>query len=345
MAPTTTAASAGSAFPEQPEGVPWPTEEWAEAPWPDGVERSVVDAATETAFAGGAEERVRAVVIVHGGAIVYERYSPNREDGPNEIMPGHSMAKSVTSAMIGILVRDGRLDIEEPAAVPAWHEDADDPRGAITTEQLLHMSSGLQWEEDRTVESSTFSEMLSRDDMAGYVAGLPLTDDPGSTFLYDTGSTVLLARTIGDEVGGDADDMRAFLDDELFNRIGMDPVRTFFDGAGTWAGGFSADTTAQDFARFGLLYLRGGNWDGEQIIPEAWVEYSRTPSPTSPEYGALWWLDTLRPGVFYAVGVEGQVITVDPAHDLVIVQLSTVGGSLPLDHTEAILDAFAAQSE
>lgn len=77
-------------------------------------------------------------------------------------------------------------------------------------------------------------------------------------------------------------------------------------------------TTAQDYARFGLLYLRGGEWDGEQILPEDWVEYSRTPSPAEPEYGAHWWLDPRRPGVFYAVGIRGNVITVDPAHDLVI---------------------------
>jgi CubicO group peptidase (beta-lactamase class C family) len=105
------------------------------------------------------------------------------------------------------------------------------------------------------------------------------------------------------------------------------------DGAGA--------TTAQDFAKLGLLFLRGGEWDGEQILPEEWVEFCRTPSPANPEYGAHWWLDPLRPGVFYAVGIRGNVITVDPAHDLVIVQLGTIAGSLPLDQTEAILDAFA----
>jgi CubicO group peptidase (beta-lactamase class C family) len=122
----------------------------------------------------------------------------------------------------------------------------------------------------------------------------------------------------------------------------MDPVRTEFDEAGTWLGGFSADTTARDYAKLGLLYLRGGLWDGEQVLPADWVEYSRTPSPANPEYGAHWWLDLERPGVSYAVGARGQVVTVDPARDLVIVQLATVGGPLILDHTEAILAAFTA---
>jgi CubicO group peptidase (beta-lactamase class C family) len=331
------------AFPPQPDGVPWPTEDWTEGEWPEGVDRAVVDAATDTALAGGAAERVRAVVIVHRGAIVYERYSPNREDGPNEVMPSYSMAKSVLSAMIGILVRDERLDIHGPAAVPEWHEDPDDPRATITVEHMLHMATGMEWDDgDYADEGTMMYELVRSDDAAAYAASQQPTAEPGTSFDYNNGTSVVLARILGDEVGGDADDVRAFLDAELFDKIGMDPVHTDFDQAGTWLGAYSADSTARDFARFGLLYLRGGEWDGEQILPEGWVEYTRTPSPAEPEYGAHWWLDLERPGVSYAVGVRGQAITVDPAHDLVIVQLSTVGGSLPLDQTEAILDAFAA---
>jgi CubicO group peptidase (beta-lactamase class C family) len=338
---TTTAGASLGEFPEQPDGVPWPTDEWAEAPWPDGVDKAAVDTATDTAFNAGAAERVRAVVIVHGGAIVYERYSPNPDDGPSEVMPSYSMAKAVTSAMIGILVRDGRLDIDEPAAVPEWHEDPDDPRAAITVRHMLHMSTGIPWDDGYLNEGSEMYEMVRSDDAAAYAAALHPTADPGERFDYSSGTTTLLARIIGDEVGVDPDDVRAFLHDELFDKIGMTPVEIAFDRAGTWQGSYSADTTAQDYAKLGLLYLRGGEWDGEQILPEDWVEYSRTPSPAEPEYGAHWWLDPLRPGVSYAVGIRGNVITVDPAHDLVIVQLSTVAGSLPLNHTEAILDAFA----
>ena len=104
---SSTAPEARSGFPPQPAGVPWPTEEWTEAPWPQGADRLAVDEATDLAFADGAAERVRAVVIVHGGAIVYERYSPNPDDGPSVIMPSYSVAKSVTSAAVGIL-RAGR---------------------------------------------------------------------------------------------------------------------------------------------------------------------------------------------------------------------------------------------
>lgn len=325
-------------FPSQPAGVPWPTEEWSVGELPAGVDRAAIDAATDTAFADGAEERVRAVVIVHGGEIVYERYSPHRSDGPAEILPSYSIAKSITAAAIGILVGDGRLALDEPAPVPEWHVDPDDPRADITLGQMLHMSTGMPWDDRFEEEGSTLNEMLTSGDMAAYAASQEPIAAPGEQFIYNTGTSTLLARIVGEASGGDA---RAFLDERLFGPLGIGPVRTETDPAGTWLGGFSADMTPRDFAKFGLLYLRGGEWDGTQVVPQDWVEYSRTPSPTEPEYGAHWWLDPLRPGVSYALGFRGQVITVDPMHDLVVVQLSTVGGELALDHTEAILDAFA----
>ena len=241
-----------AAFPAQPDGVPWPTQEWAEGAWPDGVDRGVVDAATDTAFADGADQRVHAVVIVHRGAIVYERYSPNPADGPNEVMPSYSMAKSVLSAMIGILVRDGRLDVHDPAPVPEWHQDPDNPRAEITVEQMLHMATGMEWDDrDHTQVGSMMYELVRSDDAAAYTAAQQPTSEPGTAFDYNNGTSVLLSRILGDEVGGDADDVRAFLDDELFDKIGMDPVHTDFDEAGTWFGAYSADTTARRLRQAG----------------------------------------------------------------------------------------------
>lgn len=328
-------------FPDQPQGVPWPTDEWAEAELPESVDGSVIDEATDVAFNDGGTDRLRAVVIVHGGAIVYERYSPNDIDGPEEVMPAFSIAKSITSAVIGTLVRDGRLAVDDPAPVPEWHEHQADLRASITLEHMLHMSTGMDWQ-DGLDPGTTMSEMVATDDMAAYAAAQQPTWRPGERFEYNTGTTTLLARMVGDTIDADPAGVRSYLETELFDRIGMDPVRTEFDPAGTWLGGFSADTTARDYAKFGLLFLRGGNWDGEQVLSEDWIEYSRTPSPANPEYGAHWWLDPDRPGVMYAVGVRGQTITIDPANDLLIVQLATVGGPLILDHTEAIFDAFTA---
>ena len=349
VADTTTTPAATTAapvvslppFPNQPDDVPWPTEEWAVAEFPAEVDKTIVDEATDLAFADGAPDRVRAVVIVHEGAIVYERYSPSLTDGPDVIMPSHSMAKSVAAALVGILVRDGQLDLDQTAPVPEWHADPGDPRSAITVEHMLHMSTGMAWA-DGLDPGTNMSALVASPDAAGYAADQELTWDPGERFDYNSGTSTLLARIVGDAVGEDAGDMRAFMEEELFDVIGMDPIETQFDDAGTWMGAFSADTTARDYAKFGLLHLRGGQWDGVHVLPEEWVEFVRNPSPTNAAYGGHWWLDTTRPGMFHAVGIRGNVITVDPANDLVIVQLGTVPGPLPLEHFEAIMGAFEA---
>ncbi len=328
-----------TAFPSQPAAVPWPTDAWSYGELPDDVDAAVIDAATDAAFDDGGDGRVRAVVVVHGGQIVYERYSPDPSDGPNQQYPGHSVAKSVTSAAIGILVGDGVLDLDEPAPVPEWQADPDDPRASVTLGQMLHMSTGMPWDDGLDEDGPMADRMRSSGDAARFAAEQEPVAPPGEQFVYNTGTSTLLARIVGDAAGGDA---RGFLDDRLFGPIGMTPVRVDVDRAGTWLGGSSIDATATGFAKFGLLYLRGGEWDGVQLLPTDWVEFSRTPSPTEPEYGGHWWVDPLRPGVLYAKGFRGQVITVDPLHDLVIVQLSTADGPSVADQTDAILDAFEA---
>jgi CubicO group peptidase (beta-lactamase class C family) len=152
---------------------------------------------------------------------------------------------------------------------------------------------------------------------------------------------MLINRIQAEQVGtGYA--FREFMRTELLDKIGINRMDLMFDPSGTWFGAISADTTIRNFAKFGLLYLRDGVWDGERILPEGWVEYSRTPSKSNPEYGAGWWLDLERPRVFYAIGIHGQVIAVDPEHDLIFVTLAT-DSSVSLPVGEAILDAFAAQ--
>ena len=328
-----------SGFPSQPEGVTFPTETWPEGDWPAGIDRAVVDEAVDEAFADGGFARVRAVVIIHGGRLVYERYSPNEVNGRSKIMPSFSIAKSFTSVLVGILVRDGRLAVDAPASVPEW-ASPEDPRGAITPDDLLRMSSGLPWTQGSYPNNPDPLGMLASDDAAAYAAAKPLVSEPGTAFLYSDGNTVIIDRVLADLVGsGHA--FREFMRVELLDRIGINRLEMDFDGAGTWLGAWSADTTARNFAKLGLVYLRDGTWDGTRILPEGWVDYSRTPSATNPEYGAGWWLDLLRPEVFYAIGVLGQVIAVDPAHDLTFVTLATDSQvSLPVG--EAILDAFAA---
>jgi CubicO group peptidase (beta-lactamase class C family) len=310
---------------------------------PADVDVAGIAAAVEAAFNDGSDERVRAILVVHGGALVYERYSPNSADGPDMIGPSASLAKSVLSAFIGILARDQRLDVHAPASVPEWHSDADDPRASITVEHMLHMATGIPWIEDPADPASNLAQMYGVPDWAAYAASLDLVDPPGSVFDYSSGTATILARVFGEVVGSGPEETRAFMDRELFDKIGMVPVETQFDTAGTWLASVSANATARGFAKLGLLYARGGAWDGEQILSADWVNATRTPSPANAEYGAYWWLDPARPGVLLADGAFGQVIAVDPEHDLVIVQLGAklaFSGERPL--VDLILDAFAA---
>jgi CubicO group peptidase (beta-lactamase class C family) len=310
-----------SEYPAQPDGVPWPTESWPVGDPPEGFDAATVDAAVEAAFgADDNEARLRSIVAVHRGAIVYERYHPL--ETPDTVFSSFSVAKSVTSALIGLLVDGGLLDVDAPAPVEEWQEPGD-PRAAITLEHLLHMSSGLDWEEVYSAEG-TAGQMFASPDWADFVVNQPLEAEPGAQFEYSTGTTAALAEILADQLGG-PEALTAFIETELLDPLGIESTNLITDSTGQFAGGLSFDSTARDFARFGYLFLRGGEWDGEQILSSDWIDYSATPSPTNPEYGAQWWLYG-PPDTLLASGLFGQQILVAPELDLVIVVTSTNGG-------------------
>lgn len=316
-------------LPPQPAGIAFPTAAWEGGPQLTGdPERlaALVDpvfAVEETPELG----RSLAFVAVQGGRIVAERYGPGVD--VDTTLLSWSTAKSVTHALVGVLVRDGRLDPVAPAAVPEWQVDPDDPRAAITVEDLLAMRSGLRFVEDYVDDSvSDCLEMLwgsGADDVGGYAASLPLEHEPGSVFNYSSGTTNILTRLVGDVVGGGEGGMRRFLAEALFDRIGMRSAEPRFDATGTWVGSSYLFATARDFARFGYLYLRDGVWDGERILPEGWVDSARTARSVDPDdgwlYGHQWWVRGDDVGTFWANGYEGQMICCVPALDLVVVRL------------------------
>jgi len=267
-----------------------------------------------------------AELVVHRGAVVHELYDAGTE--PDTTLISWSTAKSVTHALVGIAVRQGLLELDAPAPVPEW---AGDERRTITLRQLLNMRSGLRFVEDYVDDSiSHCIDMLfgsGKDDVAGYAAALPLEHPPGSVFNYSSGTTNIIARMIGQAVGGGEAAMRAFMTEELFGPLGMTSADPRFDDAGTFIGSSFLYCTARDFARFGELYLADGVWDGRRILPEGWVDFARTPVPVPPDeefgYGAHWWLWDSHgfPGTFAAHGYEGQYIIVCPDRDLVVVRL------------------------
>ncbi len=324
-------------LPPQPDGVPFPTEDWLTGELPDGVPVAAIDAAVSTAFgADDSAARVRSLLVVQGGRLVYERYHPL--DDADTATASWSVAKSFTSAAIGMLAGDGRLDPLAPAPVPEWSEPVD-PRSEITVADLLHMSSGLEWTEsfDPNGESDVLT-MLQIEDAAVQQIDKPLEADPGTLFNYSTGTSAVLSRILSDTVGGDQEAMD-FVTARLLEPIGITSLQFRTDPGGRWYGGIGADATPRDFARFGLLYLRDGVWDGERILPEGWVDYTRTPSAALSSYGAHWWLSG-PPQSFSALGLFGQQVIVVPPLDLVMVTTSTQGGD-PQALTNTVYELFA----
>jgi CubicO group peptidase (beta-lactamase class C family) len=179
------------------------------------------------------------------------------------------------------------------------------------------MSSGLAWNEDIDIAAATRSR-----DAAAFTAARPLVKPPGTTFLYSTGSTFVVARALQDAVGGGGAGLQDYLRRELFDPLGMSVTLTF-DDAGNWLAGYGAAATPLDYAKFGELYRLGGEWHGKRILPADWIDYSRQPSTTEDNYGAGWWLDPQSPAVFAAIGFDGQRVEVDLEHGLVVVITAT----------------------
>ena len=219
--------------------------------------------------------------------------------------------------------------------MPEW-SDATDPRHAITLRQLLAMRDGLDFVEDyvddRVSDVITMLFGDGRGDVARFAADRPLAAEPGRRFNYSSGTSNIISGVVARTVGPGEAYVR-FLHTRLFAPLGMASADPELDAAGTWVGSSYLRATARDFARFGLLYLRDGVWEGARLLPAGWVDSARTMVSDDPEdgpYGAHWWGvagDTL--GTFRASGYEGQSITVCPALDLVVVRL----GKTPLERT------------
>lgn len=321
-------------FPKQASDVPWPTSQWPVAELDGDVHGAAVAQALAELRETPPELGVTlATLAVHRGRIVAEQYGPGTNDDTTLI--SWSMAKSMTQAVIGMLVGDGVLDIDAPAG-PLVPEFAGTDKASITLRDLLAMKSGLEFVEDYVDDSiSHCLEMLFGSgvgDHAHYAASQQLLHPPGAVWNYSSGTTNIVSRIAGDHVGGTEAAMRAFLQQRLFGPLGMQSAEPKFDPAGTFVGSSYVYATARDFARFGLLYLRDGMWDGERLLPSGWADQARTevavdPDPPHFGYGAHWWIWRDQPGSLAAHGYEGQYIIVLPERDLVIVHL----GKIPTD--------------
>lgn len=304
--------------------------------------REALDAAVDWAFAApapGENWGTRAVIVAQSGNVLSERY--NRGFAMSMPLHGWSMSKSIVNALIGVLVKEGRLDIHAPAPVPAW-DTPGDPRSAITASHLLQMSSGLAFNEGYTNPYGDVLPMLFlQPDMAKYAAVQPLAAAPGSVWSYSSGTTNVLCGILRRRIGGADTDYFNFPRTALFGKLGMTSAILEPDSTGTFVGSSYCYATARDWARFGQFYLQDGVWNGERLLPEGWVAYSTTPAPAAPlgQYGAHWWLNSGAPGapdhrpfpslprdLFYASGHEGQYLVIVPSREVVIVRLGMTRG-------------------
>jgi CubicO group peptidase (beta-lactamase class C family) len=297
------------------------------------------------------QRRTRAVVIVHKGRIVGERYSAG--NGPDTPLIGWSMTKGVMNALAGVLVKEGRLAMGGPVPIPEWQKPGD-PRGQITLDQLLRMSSGLRFDEDMANPMLDLMHMLlGVADMATYAANKELVAMPGTKWQYSSSTSNIIARIMRNVLKDDREYL-GFPRRALFDRIGMSGAVLETDAAGTFVGSSFMHATARDWARFGMLYLQDGVWDGERILPEGWVAYTRSPAPADPRrhYGAHFWLDvpdeyrttdgSLPNDAFHAVGHEGQFVTVVPSCETVIVRLGLTRYADAWDHAAFVREVLAA---
>lgn len=289
--------------------------------------RKVVEQAFQET-SGGSVRGTRAVVVLHEGKVVAEAYGAGFNAATP--MPGWSLAKTVINALIGIMVAEQRLTLQQINLAPEWRNPGD-ARTFISVENLLRMTSGLGFTEthDSLLQNITF--MLFREpDAAAYAASQPLQYKVGTHWSYSSGSSILLSRLIR-QVLGDAK-YRDFPRRALFEPLDMDSVVLEKDPGGTYLASSFMYATARDWARLGQLYVNDGNYAGRQILPKGWVRNSITPNPddvSNGQYGSHFWLklddehnESDLPGdTFHARGFEGQYITMIPSRNLVVVRL------------------------
>ena len=272
--------------------------------------------------------RTKAVVVIHEGKVIAERYA----DGVGVDTPliGFSMTKSVVNALLGILTLQGRITPSLPAPIPEWR-GATDPRREIEVEHLMRMTTGLALDETNSGFDPS-NQMYLYADMAGFAVTAPLIAPPGTRWHYSSATTQLLARIIRDIAGGPEQTL-AFAWRELFNPLGMRSVTLEFDASGTLQGSANMLASARDWARFGLLYLNDGEIDGRRILPDDWVGFSAS-ATLDTDYGAGFWTNRsehpyargrVRLGIprdaFFASGYLGQRVVILPTQHLVIARL------------------------
>lgn len=331
------------------DSIAWPVGDKTDNVIPPGIDKTKLDAAVDSvmnATYDGKPAYTRAVLIVYDGKIIAEKYASgfNR----NTVMLGWSMSKSLTGAMIGLLAKEGKLNINATAPVDEWKGT---DKEKITIKDLLQQSSGLDFVEEYDRPSDVTNMLFSKGDMAAYTASRPLEYAPGTVFNYTSGNSNILSRIIRKTVG--ENDYAAFPYKELFYKINTYSFMLEPDASGTYIGSSYSYGTARDFARFGLLYYNNGNWNGEQLLPASWVADSKKPCAANKLnwYGYQFWLNgkdetdstkrrfnDVPADMFFCSGFGGQGVFIIPSEKLVVVRM----GLKEIDRNKFLKEVIAA---
>jgi CubicO group peptidase (beta-lactamase class C family) len=288
------------------------------------IDYDKLNAAVANAFdnKGEINKRTRSVIVIYKDKIIAEKYT----DGfnKNSKILGWSMTKSLTATYFGILQKQGKLDIMKPAQIGEWQNDE---RKKITINDLLHMNSGLEWEEDYGKISDVTKMLFSAEDMTQSQIEKPFVGKPNNTWNYSSGTTNLLSGILRKQFKTHQEYLD-FWYSALIDKIGMNSMVVETDMAGNFVGSSYGWATTRDWAKFGLLYLHKGNWNGEQLFDPSWAKYVATPTNGSNgKYGAHFWLNASGdfpdvPRDFYRCsGYQGQMVAIFPSQDLVIVRM------------------------
>ncbi len=304
-----------------PDTLPWPVGNILPVST-TGIDLALMEEFTEKLMNGGYNGHAFAFMVLHKGIPVAESYQPEF-DATTRFL-SWSVAKSFTNALAGIMVKDGKWDINQPLGLAEWQAD---DRKSITLNNLLQMQSGLRWNEDYGNRSDVTVMLYCENDFAKFTYEQPLENQSGTKWYYSSGSVNIINQYMRKTLGTD-DEYYRFAKTRLFDKLGMTSAIFEPDASGTQVGSSYIYATARDYARFGLLYLNDGILNGERILPEGWVDYTTTPASDSEGgYGTLFWLNkggqlpSVPTDMYSCNGHDGQQIYIVPSKDLVVVVL------------------------
>ncbi len=295
----------------------FPASDWeTSTPAAEGMDASSLDGIDPYCV----EHGCRAVVVLRHGRIVWERYWGGWTETSTD--NSWSMAKSVTSALVGIAIGEGKIkSVDESASdfIPEWRNDA---RSKITIGNLLSMESGLTWNMTYDPVGGDTVSMLGQANEVAFAINRYLYRAPGTDWYYSDGDAEVFSRIIKAATG---EEVAQYAQDKLFGPIGFNVSQWLTDNAGNSMTYCCIFSTARDFARFGYLFLRDGQWAGKQVVPADWVAKSTQASQIeNTNYGYFWWLwqfAGLPKGTYEAMGFATKRIYVIPSLDVVAVRL------------------------